>query len=101
MPQSLLQSPVDLSTCCLRQVLLPVSPTSSHPSPPDNLDSMFVSGLSVPPIGPPLPSSIAGTLEIIAAPRVAPMSIPTPHTACVRLCICVWAVLAMGLGLPV
>jgi hypothetical protein len=45
----------------------PSFPFASFGTPLDDMDSLFSSNLAVPPIAPPYTSSVAGTLEIVAA----------------------------------
>jgi hypothetical protein len=56
-------------------------PFASSDPPLDDLDSLFSSSLVVRLIAPRYPSSIAGTLEPVAAPCTAPTPQPTPHAA--------------------
>jgi hypothetical protein len=82
MPRSLLRPYVDLSTRRLRRVHLPLC----HSSQLAPLPSLQL-GLPVrvrscgPPIAPPLPPTVVGTIETVVGPRVAPTSSSVPHAA--------------------
>jgi hypothetical protein len=58
-------------------------PFASSGPPPGDLDSLFSSNPAVHTITPPYLSSIVGTSETVAMPRVAPAPPPAPHLASV------------------
>jgi hypothetical protein len=56
-------------------------PFASSSTPPDDLDSLFLSSPAVCPIALTYPSSIAGTSEPDVTPRAAPAPQPAPRVA--------------------
>jgi hypothetical protein len=56
-------------------------PFASSGTPRDDLHSLFSSSLAIRTIAPPYPSSVAGTLETVAMPRMALTPLLLPHAS--------------------